>query len=267
MHYPMGNSNMKISLLLTLILVLLMSCRSSRGVVSDGSISDRLTTKQLIRENGRRDAKFKTLQAKIKIDIFQDGSEQGYSVTLRMEKEKTIWISATLGLARAKITPDQVQFYDKINKQYFDGDYSLLSNLLGIELNFDQVQSLLIGEPIFNLKNEDYEISNNESSYVLAPKNQNPLLELFLLFNPTHFKMDSQQLSQPQKMRFLELDYTNYQVIEKEILPKNIKIIAIEENEELNVELEYKSVSLNQDLRFPFKIPSRFEEIKIEDVK
>jgi len=267
MRYPMGNNNIKIYFLLTFFTILLVSCGPTRGVLSDGSISEKLTAKQLIKENSRRDAKFKTLQARVKIDIFQDGKEQGYSVTLRMEKDKTIWISATLGLARAKISPNQVQFYDKINNQYFDGDYSLLSNLLGINLNFDQVQSLLLGEPIFDLKKEVYNISNNEISYILAPETQNPLLELFLLFNPTHFKMDSQQLSQPQKMRFLELDYTNYQEIGEEILPQNMKIIAVEENEELNVELEYKSVSLNQDLRFPFKIPSRFEEIKIEDVK
>ena len=52
-----------------------------------------------------------------------------------MEKDKTIWINATLGLARAIITPDKVRFYNRINNQYFEGDYTLISNLLGIELN------------------------------------------------------------------------------------------------------------------------------------
>ncbi len=252
---------------LFVLAIVLVSCGTSRRINGDGTIDERLTAKQLIKESARQEAKFKTLQAKVKIDITQDGKEQGYSVTLRMERNKTIWISATLGLARAMITPDRVQFYDKINNQYFDGDYSLLSDLLGIELNFKQVQSLLIGEPLFNLKDAEYTISNNETSYILTPKTKDPLLELFLLFNPSHFKMDSQQLAQPLKKRFLEMDYTNYQAIDNEVLPQTLKIIAVEENEELNIALEYKSVSINEDLRFPFNIPSGFEEITLDDAK
>ena len=250
-----------------LLVIITNACKSARSVVASGEIDTNLSSKQLIKENGKQDANFKTLQAKVKIDVIEDLKESSYSVNLRMEKGKTIWISATLGLARAMITPDRVQFYDKINNQYFDGDYQLLSNLLGIELNFDKVQSLLIGEPLFDLKSNAYVISNNDSSYILQPKNQSALLELFLLFNPSHFKMDSQQLLQPLKRRFLQIDYLGYQEVDKEILPQNIKIIAVEDEQELNVVLEYKSVSINEEVRFPFKIPSGFEEIILENAK
>jgi len=267
-HYPMGNSKFKTVLILSFVAsMFLTSCGSSKAIVSDGKINEKLTAKQLIKENKRRDADYNTLQARVKIDIIEDGKEQGYSVTLRMERDKIIWLNATLGLARAKITPDKVQFYDKINNQYFDGGYKLLSEFLGIELNFEQVQSLLIGEPMFNLKDGNYEISNNEISYVLAPVNQNPLLELFLLFNPSHLKMDSQQLSQSLEKRFLQIDYTDYQEVEKEVFPQKIKIIAVEEYEQMIIELEYRSVNINQDLRFPFNIPSSFDEIILKDAK
>lgn len=250
-----------------ILLINVVSCKSTRSVVGSGEVDTKMSVKQLIRENSKRDARFKTLQAKVRIDIIQDLRETSYTVNLRMERDKTIWISATLGLARAMITPNSVKFYDKINNQYFDGDYKLLSELLGIDLNFDKVQSILIGEPIFDLKEDTYIISSNESSYILQPKAQDPLLELFLLFNPSHYKMDSQQLLQPAKLRFLQLDYLAYQVVEKDILPQNVKIIAVEDNEELNVVMEYKSVSVNEEVRFPFRIPSGFEEIVLDNAK
>jgi hypothetical protein len=243
------------------------SCKSARSVVTKGEVNDKLSARQLIKENSKQDARFKTLQAKVKIDIIQDLKESSYTVNLRMERDKTIWISATLGLARAMITPDSVKFYDKINNQYFDGNYELLSNLLGVDLDFTKVQSLLIGEALFNLKDDNYIISTNDASYILQPKNQNALLELFLLFNPSHFKMDSQQLLQPLKKRFLQIDYLNYQEVDKEIVPQNLKIIAVEDNEELNVIMEYKSVSINEDVRFPFRIPSGFDEIILDNAK
>lgn len=243
------------------------ACKSASLVNGEGAINPKVTAKQLIKESSRQEAKFKTLQAKVKINIIDNLKESGYTVNLRMEKDKTIWINASLGLARAMITPDKVQFYDRINNQYFDGNYALLSDLLGVALNYNKVQSLLLGEPMFDLKASTYEISNNERSYILAPKPQDGLLELFLLFNPSHFKMDSQQLAQPLKKRILQIDYTDYQKVEDEILPQQVKIIAVEDSEELIIELEYKSVSVNEEVRFPFNIPSGFEEINLNDVK
>ncbi len=242
-------------------------CKSSKSITSKGKLSASMTTKELIKENQNQNARFKTLQAKVKIEYTQDQNSQGYTVNLRMEKDKIIWINSVLGLARVMITPDRVSFYDKINNQYFDGDYRLLSDLLGVELDFKKVESLLLGEAIFNLKADNYVLSTQENSYVLQPKNQQAILELFFLLNPGHFKMDSQQFYQPLKRRILEIDYQSYQKVNKQILPENFKIIAVEDTEEVTIEMEYRSVSLNEDLRFPFKIPSGFKEITIENAE
>jgi hypothetical protein len=249
------------------ILVISFGCKSTKGVTGSGVINEGVTAKYLIKENSKQASKFKTLQAKVKIDYTQDNKTQGYSVNLRIEKDKTIWISATLGLARAMITPNKVQFYDKINNQYFDGDYSLLSDLLGVELDYNKVQSMLLGEAIFNLKEDTYIASTHETSYVLQPKEQKVLLELFYLLNPAHFKMDSQQLYQPLTRRFLQIDYKSYQEVKKQILPEYMHIAAVEDNEEVSIDLEFKSVALNEEVRFPFKIPSGYKEIVLKDAE
>jgi hypothetical protein len=101
----------------------------------------------------------------------------------------------------------------------------------------------------------------------LEPKKQQAVLELFFLLNPSHFKMDSQQLYQPLKRRILEIDYKSYQKVNKQILPENLKIIAVEDTDQVTIEMEYRSVSLNGDLHFPFKIPSGFKEISIANAE
>jgi len=249
------------------IAIVVFSCKSTKSLSSNGKLNANMTAKELIKENRNSSARFKTLQAKVKIEYTQDEKSQGYTVNLRMEKDKVIWINSVLGLARVMITPDRVSFYDKINNQYFDGDYRLLSDLLGIDLDFKKVESLLLGEAIFNLKEDKYKLSTQENSYVLQPKEQQSVLELFFLLNPEHFKMDSQQLYQPLKRRILEIDYTSYQKINKQILPENLKIIAVEDTEEVTIDMEYRSVTLNEDLRFPFKIPSGFKEIRFENAE
>lgn len=249
------------------LIAVVFSCRSTKTITSKGKLKTDMTVKELIMENQNKNANFKTLQARVKIDYTQDEKTQGYSVNLRIEKDKIIWINSILGLARAKITPERVSFYDKINNQYFDGDYSLLSDLLGIDLDFGKVQRLLLGEAIYNLNDGQYKLSTQDNSYVLEPKEQKALLELYFLLNPGHFKMDSQQLYQPSKRRILEIDYKTYQKVHKQILPENLKIIAVDNADEVDIEMEYRSVSLNEDLHFPFKIPSGFKEIRIENAE
>lgn len=246
-----------------LTLVIIASCKSTKRIASrEADLS--LSTKQLIKENAKQSPNFKTLQSKLKISYSSGDKEQTHSVTLRMKKDEVIWINSAFSVIRARITPDKVSFYNKLDNTYFDGDYKYLSDLLGTELDFKKVQNLLLGETLFGLDDEGYSASVMDGLYVLQPKNQRQVFEIFYLISPSLFKVKSQQISQPSSHRHLQIDYLDYQDVNKQIFPENIKIIAVEANEEMIAKLELKSVSLNEDLNFPFNIPSGFEEIKLK---
>ncbi|WP_452225514.1 DUF4292 domain-containing protein [Lacinutrix chionoecetis] len=248
---------------ITLILVLcigLVSCKTSKTITENGALNPNLSTKQIVKNSSKNLSKFNTLSARVKIESNDGKKSQSVSVSLRMEKDKTIWMSK-LGIVKALITPERVAFYNKLDGTYFDGDFTYLSELLGTELDFNKVQALLLGEPIFKPNAKDYDASVYENSYMLKPTNQDNVFELFLLFNPTHFKMDSQQIAQSQAQRLLQIDYTAYQKVKEEILPESIKVIALENDDQLQIDLELKGIELDENLRFPFTIPSGYDEI------
>lgn len=251
-------------LLAFLLVIFLVGCKSAKSVIASGEASDKLSAKQVIKQHQKNNVDFKTLQARVRIDLMRGGKEQGATFNLRIEKDKTIWLNAPLGLARMMITPDKVRFYNKQDNEFFDGDYKLLSDFVGVDLDFTKVQNILFGQAIFNLKDKPHSVSVNENSYALQPKDQSALLELFYLINPSHFKMDSLQLFQQLKKRMLQVDYKSYQEVEKQVLPKDIRIIAVDDADEVAVTIEFKSTSLNEDLRFPFKIPKGYKEIVIK---
>ncbi|WP_411766087.1 DUF4292 domain-containing protein [Winogradskyella sp. A3E31] len=247
-----------------LIAVIFTSCRSTQRVIEEGKVSTKLSAKDVIREHSKREVDFKTLQGKVKIELTQNQLQQGYTFNIRMEKDKAIWLNAPLGLARLFITPEKVQFYNKTDNTYFDGGYALLSDVAGIDLDFYKVQNILLGQAIYDIKAEPHKVSISENSYALQPNEQDALIELFYLINPSHFKLDSLQLFQQTERRMLQVDYGTYQTLDKEILPENIRIIAVEDSEEVVITMEFKSLSLNEDVRFPFRIPSGYEEIIIK---
>lgn len=84
-----------------------------------------------------------------------------------------------------------------------------------------------------------------------------------MFVNPSHFKMDSQEISQPQNKRILHIDYLTYQEVDNKTIPEQTKILAVEDEDELEINLELKSVKLNENIRFPFKIPSGFTKIEL----
>ena len=259
MHFK----NRPLLIIFLLSLVFFIGCKSAKTIRS-GEANLNLTTKQLIKENAKKAPVFKTLSARVKIDIYQGDKVNGHTVNFRMEKDKQILLmSSPISVIKALITPEKVSYYNKLDNTYFEGDFKYLSKLLGIELDFQKVQNLLLGEALYSLKDTGYTLSVDEKSYILQPKNQNPLFEIFFLIDPSHFKIASQQISQPQNQRLLQIDYLAYQDVKKQILPQQIKVIAVEAAEEMIIEMEFKGVSLNDDLRFPFKIPSGYDEIKL----
>ncbi|MCX7548826.1 DUF4292 domain-containing protein [Xanthomarina sp. F1114] len=247
-------------LILGVLILFFTACKSSK-ISSDGTANLSLTSKEVIKENSRTSPDFKTLQAKVKISYSQGNDSQTHTVSFRMLKDQIIWISSSFNIVRAKITPEKVSYYNKLDNTYFDGDFSLLSDILGTDLDFEKVQNMLLGDPLFELNRTDYSMSVSNDKYLFQPKEQLALFELFYLISPVHFKIDSQQLAQPIEARFLQVDYLNYQLIDKQNLPEDIKIIVLEADKETVIEMSFKSVYLNQDLRYPFKIPSGFEEI------
>lgn len=239
------------------------SCKSTK-VISDGSVDSRLSAKSVIKSHYQNKMDFRTISGKVKIDYSDGEDEQSVSVSLRMEKDKGIWMSAPLGIVKAYITPDRVSFYNKLDNEYFDGDFSYLSKLLGTEVDYSIIQNMLLGQALFDLRNEKYDLSVSDETYRLTPKTAGVLYKTLFQIEPKNFKMAVQQLSQPLKKRLLEIKYENYQLVGKEAIPNEVSIVAIEEDNENRISLEYRNIELNRQVNFPYKIPKGFKEIVLE---
>lgn len=242
------------------MLLFVASC-GTKKVVTDGTVNEKMSAKNIIRQHYLNQLDFKTLAGRLKIGYSDGETEQNLSVSLRMEKDKVIWISAPLGIVKAYVTPERVSFYNKLDNEYFDGDFTYLSNLLGTELDFEKVQNLLLGQALFNLKETGYTKSISGENYELKPKTTETLFKTLFQIEPRNFKMASQQLSQPLRKRLLDINYKNYQKIHKWILPNKIYILAIEDDVRNAIDIEYRNIEFDQPVRFPYKIPEGYKEI------
>lgn len=248
---------------ISIVFLVVFSCKSNK-VLTGGTIDTKLSTKSIIKAHYQNQIDFKTLSGKMKIEYSDGESTQSVGVSLRMKKDKAIWLSAPFGMVKAYITPERVSFYNKLENEYFDGDFSYLSNLLGTELDFEKVQNLLLGQALFNLREGKYELEIVDKKYQLKPRKSIALFKTLFQIEPKNFKIATQQLAQPFKNRLLEISYKNYQKINKWTLPNEIEITAIDKGDKNTINIEYRNIEFDHQLSFPYKIPKGFKEIVLK---
>ena len=131
----------KIILILTALL--LVSCKTKQAVVTPaGRTSVDKQAKEIINRHLKSFPAFKTLSANLQVTYKDGKNEQSLPLSFRMEKDKTIWISAPLGVAKALITPEKAEYYNRLDSSFFSGDFSYISKLLGIDVGFNELQNL-----------------------------------------------------------------------------------------------------------------------------
>jgi len=254
------------SLWCCILLLLIVSCKGSKTVTNTGATLKKMKATKIIDRHYKNAFDFTTLNAKVKV-VYED-EKQSFrpTVTLRMEKDKNIWMSVrVLGITMAKmwITPEKVSYYEKINSSYFEGDFNAISQWLGVSLNFENMQRLLVGEALFDLKNATYKETLTPQGYQLQPKQQEALFDMLFLIYPQHFKIASQQVQQPKVQQVLQIDYPEYQKIANQDFPKAITVLAKQKSKTTKMTLTYREVIHNAKVTFPFKIPSGYKQVTL----
>ena len=249
-----------------ILFVLVLSSCKTKSVVA-GSATKPMSANKVINNHYDNSFNKETLSAKMKVKYRGKNDLPGVTASMRLKKDETIWISLSkLGfpVGKALITKDKVRYYEKINKTYFEGDFALLSQWLGTELDYQKVQNLLLGQAILDLKNGKHEVAQKESHYEIKPKEANRLFDILYLMDPQNFKLIRQQVTQPEERKTLSVNYNKYEQIDGEYFPKDMHIMATDEKYTTSINVEYRTVEFNKSLRFPFSIPNGYKEIELK---
>ena len=105
--------------------------------------------------------------------VYNDGKrQQQVIVQLRIEAQKTIWMSASMVIPIAKllITQEGVSFYEKFQKNYFKGNFDLINDPFNTTFSYEDVERLLLGKPFLDLNVGKWKQISNPQYYILIPQ-------------------------------------------------------------------------------------------------
>lgn len=247
------------------LVLIITSCKTKKAVVEEQIAKETDKSSEVIQKHYEHKLMFTT--ASIRANASYEDAKQSLNINadLRIKKDEVIWISLKfLGITAAKayITPSKVSYYEKINNTYFEGDYRMLSNLLGTDLDFQKVQNLLLGRPIDDLTKEEFIAQVAENLFQLKNKN-NTQIEKIYAFETGNYLLKKQFINQTNKQRFVNVVYPSYFNQDNNFLPVGVSIVA-KDKDEVKIDVEYKKITFNEDLNYPYSIPKGYKQIIID---
>lgn len=182
---------------------------------------------------------------------------------MKIKKDEVIWLKGSkfITVFKAEITPTSVRYYSSLFKNYFEGDFSMIKKILGVDLTFEQLQSLFLGQSLLNVKEENQTVEIINNRYVLSPEKQVELFDIFFTINPAHYKLDEQSIINTEKNLRLDIKYPSYDLIDNEVFPLQINIKAKNSNSLTAIDLIYKTIVFDTDVNMSFKIPSGYKQL------
>ncbi len=220
-------------------------------------------------------------------------NKTSFRANLKSEKDKRILLTFSklnVPVGRLLLTPDSVKLINYLEKNYLLKNYDFLSGVVNTDLDFGVVQSVLSNSPFSyrdDPRDNDYKefVSYIDSGmYVLQSLKKRKLSKIerkgkevkidrylkkldeenfvvqYLYVDPNTFKIREIILDDRSNNRKVNIEFSNFTEVEKQLYPGNIDIHFESPTNTLKMKIKLSKFSLEEESNFNFKIPEKYSQ-------
>ena len=264
-------------LLLGSAIFLMSSCKSTRPAMKAPLKEE--GPEYLYNRLKDNELRFDWFSAKFDANYAQKRHSNDFKGQVRVRKDSLIWVSITpalgIELFRMVITTDSVKYVNRFNKEYFLGDYALVSRFLQIHIDFDFLQSLILGNDFQFYETNSFRASIDNLNYKLTTTGRrkirkeaedastDPIVLLQSIWlDPESFKITKVDVKEYLKdNRKLSATYSDFLAVENQLYPSALKF-EIQAEDLIKIKINYSKVTLDEPMNFPFSIPENYKRIR-----
>src|SRR5271157_5984788 len=168
-----------IVLLIGFVLLFFLACNPQKKIIKEP-----IKVKgadYLIQQLKKNEFKFNKLNIKFSVTATFDRKENTFGGSIRIRKDSAIWFSISafgLEALRALITTDSIKVLNRIETTYFASDFKLINSMLKTDLDFDMLQSILMGIDFSTYRNDVFKASVDGDQYLLSTVGRGKLKKL-----------------------------------------------------------------------------------------
>ena len=164
---------------------------------------------------------------------------------------------------------------NRLKKTYFTGDNKFVKDFLNSNVDFDVLQSLILGNDLTYYDEGKFHASYDSKEYHLVTAGRHKLKKYVstaddasrifiqnIFLNPETFKITRMKIKETvEDSRKLEAEYSDFREIDGQLFPGTIHY-QLSADTPIDVILKYSKITIDQPQKFPFKIPSKYSRIQ-----
>ena len=186
------------------------------------------------------------------------------TATIRMEKDRRLWVSVSPGLGievlRCLITPDSVLVVDRYNKKNYRYDYATLQKKLNFQLNYELLQSALLGNLPFP-EQAPTKVTTRDNFVLFVQRVGELKVENYL--SDVNGKLARVVAEENGSGNLMELFYTDYAPLANGLFPNENRValttFQASQTAKTEVEIRHQRVETsNDDPGFSFDFPGAY---------
>lgn len=251
-------------LLIVCCALAIVSCKARKPLVvarkSDSTAKALDTKTSKLASIRSKQISFNSFTGKAKTNLSINGNSNDVTLNIRIERDKKIWVSITaiLGVevARAVITPDSILVVNRLQGVYTRKPFSYVYNYASKQVNYKTIESLLIGNAIPELLNENAEFTPLNDNITISGNLEDLVYKLVI---GADYKVTQTNLSNEAQGQSLQVANNTFIQATNRVMPSQIDIASVVKDKKIQVNLHYIKVDFDQHQEYPFSIPDRYE--------
>ena len=249
---------------LLFVFIIMSSCKSAQKA-QQIKLKDR-SAKYLTKKLTQQNIDVEWLSAKAKMSFKDDNQSKKANANIRLRKDSIIWMNIKkLGVeaARILITTDSIYVMDRMNDQYAVTDFSLIEEQYHLPANFQTLQNVVLGNPIFFSDTSKLTASINKEQYHLATDNDENITSDYLL-NGLSFLLEKMLFLDLRYSRKVDIEMGDYKTLEEFPNFSYFRSLNLSSPETGNVaiELSLSKLEINVPKTIRFEIPEHYTKVK-----
>lgn len=263
-------------ILFVAISVLFVSCSSSRKINNAPVVSERAGA--LIEKMSENETDFHTFKAKFAVRVEAEDDKMDLHGQVRIANDSAIWLSLTkagLEVYRFMVTPDSLFVLNRLGQQYAKDPVSSLNKMISSQVDFAMLQGLFTGDDFDGYDTEGFEAMIDKNMHRLNTMNRTKEMTAgnsemrpvvipshTLWLNPETYRIEVSEIKEAtaEGTRILTTNYDNFKEVEGMKIPHTINV-DLKSEFNFNMKIEYTKVTVDENLKFPFSVSSKYQRI------
>lgn len=272
----------------------MLSCKTKQVVVIPKKIRHlsvgRVT--RLVREKALR---FETIFArKVSIEINNNGKSSSVRGSFKIRRDSIIQVTAqklTIPVGKIELNPDSFRVVYYLDKENIYGSFDYISDLIGIDIDFNVVQSILTDQ-IFSIRSEarenrfrDFACEIEDNLYKITTirsrkmmkltrnedrferyrnrKEGQSLIKQDIYVDPDSFVVRKLVFEDLGSDRLVKFDFSKFGKIDNQWFPGMINM-HFSGDKKLDLSVELSKVTLNDEKNFEFSVAPKYKKKILE---